>query len=39
MVRGQMIPSLNRAEARRVEMPSIAMFWAVLMVRISIRKE
>ena len=34
-----MPPWLNRAEVRRVDMPSRATFWAVLMVRISIRKE
>ena len=34
-----MLPQLNIAEVKRVDMPSRATFWAVLMVRISIRKE
>ena len=30
---------LNRVEVKRVDMPSRATFWAVLMIRISIGKE
>ena len=39
VVQGQMLPRLNRAEFRKVDMPSKATFWAVLMARISIKKE
>ena len=34
-----MPPRLNRTKVRRVDMPSRATFWAILIVRISIRKE
>ena len=34
-----MTPRLNGAEVKRVDLPSRATFWAVLLVRISIRKE
>ena len=34
-----MLPWLSRAEVRRVDMPSRVTFWAVLMIRISIKKE
>ena len=33
-----MPPQLDRAEVRRVDLPSKAMFWIVPQVRISIRK-
>ena len=33
-----MPPWLNRAEVRRVDLPSREMFWVVLLIKVSIRK-
>ena len=33
-----MPPRPNKAEVKRVDLPSRVMFWVVLLVRISIRK-